>query len=147
MIDEENEEEILNKGISLKTIVKNILVIGLIVLGALFVYLGIFPDQTTNFMVGFTFICIGTTILQVPKRVQEPLRQTLTILTCNICGITKVRNFQIGDFVFKKTEDQCSKCNENMQIKQIYSVKLKKNVKIEEKKESKKEEKEITQTN
>ena len=147
MIDEENEEEILEKGISLKSVLKNILIIGFIVLGALFVYLGVFPDQITNFMVGFTFICIGTTILQIPKRAQEPLRQTLTILVCSICGITKVRNYLTGDFVFKKTQDKCDKCTEEMQIKQIYSVKLKKNVKIEDRKEPKKKEKEITKTN
>ncbi|MHA1805902.1 MAG: hypothetical protein ACTSU4_15410 [Promethearchaeota archaeon] len=136
MIDEEDEEEILKKKISFKSVLKNIVIIILIIIGALFIYLGIFPDQMTNFMVGFTLICIGTTILQLPKRMQEPLRQTLTILTCNICGITKVRNFQAGDFVFKKTEDNCEKCHKPLQIKQIYSVKLKKNVKIEEKKES-----------
>ncbi len=147
MIDEEDEEEILKKGVSLKSVIKNILIVALIVLGALFVYFGLFPDQTTNFMIGFTLICVGTTILQIPHRAQEPLRQTLTILFCNICGITKVRNYQVGDFVFKKTQDQCEKCNEPMQIKQIYSVKLKKNVKIEEKKESKKEEKEVTKSN
>ncbi|MHA1726284.1 MAG: hypothetical protein ACTSYC_08215 [Promethearchaeota archaeon] len=140
MIDEEDEEEILKKKISFKSVLKNILIIILIIIGALFIYLGIFPDQTTNFMVGFTLICIGTTILQLPKRMQEPLRQTLTILTCNLCGITKVRNFKAGDFVFKKTEDHCEKCHEPLQIKQIYSVKLKKNMKIEEKKESQKKE-------
>jgi hypothetical protein len=122
---DEDDEEILNKGISSKTLLKTIFVVLLVILGALFIYIGIFPDPVTNFMIGFTLICFGTTIIQLPKQPSEPIRQTLTILTCALCGITKVRNYEQGDFVFKKTEP-CSQCNDSMQVKQIYSVKLKK---------------------
>ena len=122
---DEDDEEILNKGISSKTVLKTIFVVLLVILGALFIYIGIFPDTMTNFMIGFTLICFGTTIIQLPKQPSEPIRQTLTILTCNLCGITKVRNYEQGDFVFKKTEP-CSQCKDSMQVKQIYSVKLKK---------------------
>ena len=122
---DEDDEEILNKGISSKTVFKTILVVLLVILGAVFIYLGIFPDPMTNFMIGFTLICFGTTIIQLPTQPSEPIRQTLTILTCALCGITKVRHYEQGDFVFKKTEP-CNKCNNMMQVKQIYSVKLKK---------------------
>ena len=122
---DEDDEEILNKGISSKTVLKTIFVVLLVILGAMFIYIGIFPDTLTNFMIGFTLICFGTTIIQLPKQPSEPIRQTLTILTCTLCGITKVRNYQQGDFVFKKTEP-CSQCSDSMQVKQIYSVKLKK---------------------
>ena len=125
MIEEEDDEEVLKKGISFKSVLKNLLVIFLILLGALFIYFGIFPDQTTNFMIGFMLICFGSTIIQIPKQEVEPIRQTLSILTCNLCGLMKVRNFEVGDFVFKETEN-CSKCNKAMVIKQIYSVRLKK---------------------
>ena len=122
---DEDDEEILNKGISSKTILKTIFVVLLVILGAMFIYIGIFPDTITNFMIGFTLICFGTTIIQLPKQPSEPIRQTLTILTCALCGITKVRNYEQGDFVFKRTEP-CSQCSDSMQVKQIYSVKLKK---------------------
>jgi hypothetical protein len=125
MIDEEDDEDILNKKTSLKTILKNLLFILLIVIGALFIYIGITPDQITNFVLGFALICIGSSLIQLQRRKPEPIRQTLTILKCNLCGIINVRNYQRGDFVFKKA-GFCEKCSEAMEINQIYSVKLKK---------------------
>ena len=125
MIEEEDDEDILNKKASLKSILKNLLFIALIVIGALFIYIGILPDQITNFIIGFSLICIGATLIQVQKRPQEPIRQTLTILKCNQCETIKVRNYQPGDYVFKITV-ACDQCAGSMAIHQIYSVKLKK---------------------
>ncbi|TFG24510.1 MAG: hypothetical protein EU532_12495 [Promethearchaeota archaeon] len=136
MIDEENEdEEILKKGITLKSALKNLLVIFFILLGAAFIYFGYGPDQWSNLFIGFFLICIGTTIMQVQKSPPEPIRQTLTILLCNLCGLTKVRNYEQGDFVFQKRDD-CEKCNQSMEVKQIYSVKLKKPTEPNKKKEN-----------
>ena len=133
MIDEEDDDAILEKGISYKTVLKSLFVILLVFLGALIIYIGIFPgDQILNFFIGFTLICVGTSIIQFPSEPSEPIKQTLTILTCSICGITKVRNYMQGDFVYKRIEN-CNQCNDLMQINQIYSVKLK------SKKESKKQ--------
>lgn len=125
MIDEEDDEEILKKKVSLKKILKNLLLIVLIIIGALFIYLGNGQNQISNFFIGFSLICLGSSLIQIQKPPAEPIRQTLTILKCNICDLTKVRNYQHGDFVFKK-EDSCENCKELMQIRQIYSVKLKK---------------------
>ncbi|MFW9946160.1 MAG: hypothetical protein ACFFDX_04955 [Candidatus Odinarchaeota archaeon] len=126
MIDDEDEdEEILKKGTSLKSALKTILMILLIIIGALFVYLAGTTNQITNWFIGFSFICLGSTILQIQKRSTEPTMQTLSILKCNICGLTKVRNYQHGDYVFREIEP-CNDCNESMIIDQIYSVKLKK---------------------
>ena len=125
MIEEEDDEDILNKKVSLKKILKNLLFIIVIVIGALFIYIGITPDQMTNFVIGFTLICLGASLIQLQKRPKEPIRQTLTILKCNRCDLIKVRNYEPGDFVFKRT-GSCDKCNQSMEIHQIYSVKLKK---------------------
>jgi len=124
MIEEEDDEEILKKGITFKSVLKNILFIFLIILGALFIYLNLGPDQISSWSIGFILICFGATLIQVQKSPPEPIRQTLTILICNLCGITKVRNYEKGDFVFKK-RDKCNKCDDLMEIKQIYSVRLK----------------------
>ena len=59
------------------------------------------------------------------KSPSDPVRQTLTILKCKSCGAVKVRNYENGDFIFKSA-GICDKCNEPMEITQIYSVKLKK---------------------
>lgn len=124
MIDDENDEDILNKSVSLKKVLKNILLILLIGVGALFIYLG-GENQTTNVIIGFPLICLGISLIQLQKRTTEPIRQTLTILVCNLCNITSVRHYEHGDYVFKET-GPCDRCNESMRIKQIYNVKLKK---------------------
>ena len=124
MIDDEDDDEILKKGITLKSVFKNIMIILLMVIGAIFLYMGIAPDQTINIFIGFVFICLGATLIQIQKPEREPVRQTLTILKCEICGITKVRHYEEGDFVFDKKE-ACDKCKKLLEIKQIYSVKLK----------------------
>ncbi|MBY9016185.1 MAG: hypothetical protein KGD68_10875 [Candidatus Lokiarchaeota archaeon] len=136
MIDEEDDEEILKKKRSLKSILKNLFLIGLIAIGVLFIYLG-GPNQTTNLIIGFTFICIGTTIFQMKKSASDPIRQTLTILKCKSCGAIIVRNYEDGDFIFKSM-GSCDKCNDSMEIHQIYSVKLKKAGKKDDKLEENK---------
>ncbi|MGB5911147.1 MAG: hypothetical protein WBH31_08145 [Promethearchaeia archaeon] len=125
MIDDEDEDEILKKGVSLKSVLKNLLLVLLIIIGALFIYLASGTNQMTNWFIGFTLICLGSTLIQIQKRQSEPIMQTLSILKCNVCGITKVRNYQHGDYVFREIET-CNDCDESMLIEQIYSVKLKK---------------------
>jgi len=124
MIEEEDDEDVLKKGITLKSVLKNILLIILIVVGFMFIYLDFGPDQITSWSIGFMLICFGATLIQFQKSPAEPIRQTLSILICKLCGITKVRNYEKGDFVFKR-KDKCEKCNQLMEIKQIYSVRLK----------------------
>ena len=137
MIDEEDDEDILNKKRSLKKILKNLVLMGLIGIGVLFMNIG-GPDPTLNMVIGFTFICLGTTIIQMKKGSSEPVRQTLTILKCKSCGAIKVRNYESGDFIFKSA-GICEKCNESMEINQIYSVKLKKSKNKDSKLEKNKE--------
>ncbi|MFW9820016.1 MAG: hypothetical protein ACFFE5_10435 [Candidatus Thorarchaeota archaeon] len=124
MIEEEDDEEVLKKGITLKSVLKNLVLILLIVVGVLFIYIDFGFDQLTSWSIGFMLICFGATLIQFQKSPAEPVRQTLTILICKLCGLTKVRNYEKGDFVFKKI-DKCDKCKDSMEIKQIYSVKLK----------------------
>jgi len=136
MIEEEDDEEILKKGITFKSVLKNILLIFLIILGALFIYIDLGLDQISRWSIGFMLICFGATLIQMQKSPPEPIRQTLTILICNLCNLTKVRNYEKGDFVFKK-KDKCEKCNDLMEVKQIYSVRLKRPTESNKDKESK----------
>ncbi|MFX0000799.1 MAG: hypothetical protein ACFE9Q_04905 [Candidatus Hodarchaeota archaeon] len=138
MIEEEDDEEILKKRITFKSILKNILFIILIVVGVLFIYLDFGPDQISSWSIGFILICFGATLIQFQKSPAEPIRQTLTILICKLCGLTKVRNYEKGDFVFKR-KDKCEKCEDLMEIKQIYSVRLKSPTEKNKEQESKKE--------
>jgi len=124
MIEEEDDEDVLKKGITLKSILKNIFFILLIILGVILIYVDIGLDQIMSWSIGFMLICFGATLIQFQKSPPEPIRQTLTILICKLCGLTKVRNYEKGDFVFKRL-DKCEKCEDFMEIKQIYSVRLK----------------------
>jgi alpha-mannosidase len=135
MIDEEDDDEILKKGVSTKKVLKNLVLIALIIVGALFIYMG-GAGQMNNFFIGFTLICIGSTLIQIQKKEEEPTRQTLSILKCEKCELTKVRNYESGDFVFKIV-DSCENCNDTMKINQIYSVKLKKSTAKKQAKEKK----------
>ena len=138
MIDEEDEdEEILKKGLSFKSALKTLLVVLLVMVGAYFMYLGFGLGQMSYFFLGILFLCLGTTLMQMQKEKKDPLRQTLTILTCTLCNLTLVRNYKSGDFIFNKL-DKCSKCNGLMEIKKIYSVKLKKSQPPIKKQETKK---------
>lgn len=133
MIEEESDEEILEKDRSWKKILKHIVVAILMILGALFLIVGIGPDVVSNYFIGFMLICFATTLLQIQKEPEEPIKQTLTILECNECKGKKVRNYKNGDFVYKRTEEECPKCEGSMKIKEIYSVKLKRPTEKEEK--------------
>ena len=124
MIEEEDDEDILKKGISFKSVLKNLISLIFIILGAVLIYAGI-GDQITSWSFGFMMICFGATLIQWQKSPVEPIRQTLTILICSLCGLTKVRNYEKGDFVYRQM-GKCSECDESMKIKQIYSVRLKK---------------------
>ncbi len=137
MIDDEDDEDILKKKRSLKKILKNLVLMGFIAIGLLFMYIG-GPDPTMNLTIGFTFICLGATIIQMKKSPKDPVRQTLTILKCKSCGAIKVRNYESGDFIFKSA-GICDKCKESMEINQIYSVKLKKSKSKDSKLEKDKE--------
>jgi len=138
MIEDEDDEEILKKGVTFKSFLKNLVLISLIIIGGLFIYLGI-GDQVMSWSIGFIFICLGATLIQVQKTTPEPIRQTLTILKCEDCELTKVRNYEKRDFIFKKV-DKCEKCQGSMEIIQIYSVRLKKPTESNKASENKKEE-------
>jgi len=125
LIDDEDDLDILKKGVSWKGVLKNIVVIAMILLGAFFIYTGYEPETSQNIFIGFMMICMGATLMQIQKSPPEPIRQTLSILTCSLCSLVKVRNYNEGDFVFKQSKDKCTKCDKPMEIKQIYSVRLK----------------------
>jgi hypothetical protein len=125
MIEEEDDEEILKKGITFKSVLKNIAFLLLIIVGILLISIGQnWLDPIMSWSIGFMLVCFGATLIQVQKPAPEPIRQTLSILICHLCGLTKVRNYEKGDFVYKKL-DKCEKCDDLMEIKQIYSVRLK----------------------
>jgi len=124
MIEEEDDEEVLKKKITFKSILKNLFFILIFILGWLFISFNFGDNQISSWSIGLVLMCFGLTFIQLQKTPPEPIRQTLTILICKLCDFTKVRNYEKGDFVFKRL-DKCDKCDDLMEIKDIYSVRLK----------------------
>ncbi len=124
MIEEENEDDILNNKISWKKVLKHVVIIIFIILGGVFIISPIIENDAYKYIIGFTFICFGSSLLQIQSEPSEPKRQTLTITKCKKCNITKVRHYEEGDYVYKKIEN-CDKCYNSMEITQIYCIKLK----------------------
>jgi hypothetical protein len=64
------------------------------------------------------------------KPVKE--RKTVTVVNCYGCGYREIRDFQKGDYIFKRL-GACSACSSDQYISAIYAIPLSK---VEEKEES-----------
>ncbi len=73
-------------------------------------------NGTLFLAMGFATLLVATYLLFVTRRrmlklgVEFPKMNTS--LECTKCGNKSLREFQKGDYVYKKTEEPCSKCNE-----------------------------------
>jgi hypothetical protein len=62
-----------------------------------------------------TFIVAAYLLLQTRRRMLKlgvEFPKMNSSLECSKCGNKNIREFQRGDYVYKKIEDQCTKCNE-----------------------------------
>ena len=62
-----------------------------------------------------TFIVAAYLLLQTRRRMLKlgvEFPKMNTSLECSKCGNKNIREFQRGDYVYKKIEDPCTKCNE-----------------------------------
>jgi len=125
LIDEDLDEDILNKKKSLKQILKTIFTISLIIIGVIILSIGNYFGITALFWGGLFIMCMASCLINIRTSPKEPLTQTLSVVRCEKCNYTKVQDFRQGDFVFKITGD-CNKCDGALKIQEIYTVKLKK---------------------
>jgi len=100
-----------------------VIVMTTLVLALAFIYMGLqaylgdkFEDGSLNLTLGMALLAISTYLLFQTKR--RPLKKGLetqplnTTVLCQKCGFKNVREFQRGDYIFKKMDDPCPKCNE-----------------------------------
>lgn len=93
--------------------------------GSLYVLLGGGTLALSTYML----IITRKRMLKIITPEMQPLSTTLT---CKKCGLNDTREFQRGDFVFKKTDKKCPRDNEDMMISAIYrEIKEKEKVKEE----------------
>ena len=67
----------------------------------------------------------------------EDNKMTISVLTCRNCSFKKMHRFADGDFVYQ-LKGKCPECDGDLQITEIYAVKLAEE--LEEKEEKKKKE-------
>jgi len=106
-----------------------ILIAFILSVSALYIAVDTFINQSEA-LDAYSFLAIGFgglalsvyMLLQVrgkPKRLAFELPRVLTTLECPKCDFKNIRDFQRGDYIFKKT-GSCQKCDETMAITAIY---------------------------
>jgi hypothetical protein len=64
-----------------------------------------------------------STLMQMRRRIailQRMATKVLSVVLCAACGFKVVRNFDVGDFVFKEV-GKCQQCGGMMRIDSIYA--------------------------
>ena len=82
---------------------------------------------------GITTICLVSSIMVSEGKKTKQIRQTLTIMKCEGCGLRRVKDFENGDYIFNDV-GECSKCNGTIKIIEIYSIKIKERANVKENK-------------
>ena len=109
-----------------------VIVITTLVLALTFIFLSFqaywsdkFEDGSLNLTLGVALLAISTYLLfQTKRRPGEKeleIQPLNTTILCQKCGFKSVREFKRGDYVFKKMDEPCPKCNEkNLSISAIF---------------------------
>lgn len=134
MIEDANEndiEELLKYKISWKTILKILIAIIFLVIVIYYSIIGVFPSDLFIYVI--VILCIiGGVILISLDHEDDVIKQTVSSLKCLKCDFQRINSYDNGDYIFKIMK-KCPNCDGNLQIAEIYSVKL-----VEELKEEKK---------
>jgi hypothetical protein len=94
-----------------------------VVLSVFSIYQGVLAYSQDDFSNGAIFLIMGASTLIVATYLLLQTRRRMlklsvefpkmnTSLECMKCGNKSIREFQRGDFVYKKVDEQCTKCNE-----------------------------------
>ncbi|HDH45057.1 MAG TPA: hypothetical protein ENG66_06690 [Thermococcus sp.] len=79
-------------------------------------------DMLSALLLGLFFLMLSSTCSYQIKRIIKARKQEVivTLLECEKCGFKKKRRFKRGDYIFKKTDEACSRCKADMLIVGIY---------------------------
>ncbi len=94
-----------------------------VVVSVFSIYYGALAYLDNDLSNGTVFLALGLATLAIAGYFMFQTRRRMmktgfeypkmnTSLECAKCGNKSLREFQKGDYVYKKTEEQCSKCNE-----------------------------------
>lgn len=96
-----------------------------LVLALAFIYMGFqaylgdqFEDGSLNLTFGMVLLAVAAYLLfqtkRRPVKVGVDSQPMNTTIICKKCGFKNIRKFQRGDYVLKKMDGPCPKCNEKM---------------------------------
>ncbi len=75
-----------------------------------------FDNGSLNLTLGFAILAISTYLLfqtkKRPPKLGKEIQPLNTTIKCQKCGYSNVREFQRGDYVFKRMDEPCPKCSE-----------------------------------
>ena len=130
--DHENDiEELLKYKISWKFILKIVIVLIFVGIVIIFSIIGIFPSDIYIYVIVFVCIIGGVIIISLDFK-EEITNQTISASNCLKCDFQRNNSYENEDFIFK-IKGKCPNCDENLQIAEIYSVKLVEKLKEEKK--------------
>ncbi|WEU40668.1 MAG: hypothetical protein OdinLCB4_001705 [Candidatus Odinarchaeum yellowstonii] len=102
------------------------IIIGLIMAAgaAYLMYLGIATNNFLYIIMGFLLFSFVTSLLNIGARPVPSLMKpvnTMTVIKCDKCGFSEIREFRRGDYIFKEL-GKCKDCDGTAYIKSIYTI-------------------------
>ncbi|MHA1821366.1 MAG: hypothetical protein ACTSVC_12900 [Promethearchaeota archaeon] len=126
MIEDEDKdvEELLKHKISWKSVLKTIVIFILMLISYFLIQFAGKSGGGSNWSIlGFTLLCIASSLMVPEKKEEKLVRQTLSNLKCEQCGKVLIRDYKEGDYIFKRV-GKCPECKGTMYVSEIYSVKI-----------------------
>ena len=91
---------------------------------AYLMYLGITVNNFLYIIMGFLLFSFVTTLFNIGVRPVPPLMKpvnTMTVIKCDKCGYSEIREFRKGDYIFKEV-GKCKDCDGVAYIKAVYTI-------------------------
>jgi hypothetical protein len=98
-----------------------------LIIGVFFLYLNSQNGDLLSLIVGFLMFSFFFSIMGSALRspVVNPLSRTVSVIKCQKCQYTEVRDFQKGDYMYKVV-GKCKDCQGDTYIRSIYTVPIQK---------------------
>ena len=98
-----------------------------LLIGLYFLYLNSQSGDLITLIIGFLMFSFFFSIMGSALRspVVNPLSRTVSVIKCQKCQYTEVRDFQKGDYMYKIV-GKCKDCQGDMYIRSIYAVPIQK---------------------
>ncbi len=76
----------------------------------------------STFIGAMGIMLAASSLIQIRRRITAAAKanlKTLTVVLCDKCGFKMIRNFAVGDFVYREV-GKCQQCESTAYISQIY---------------------------